>query len=276
MRGIIWVKQAPARRRRARQRAVAACAAAAVAAWGAWHFRADLPALGRRAQAAGASGLSWLKENRDLLGLSSLGKPAAARPAGPTAASAPAGDAPAPAAPPAREAPAAQAAPAADNAPPKTDDWPVRGRVYDLYSLKPVAKAQIVFTAQASGESVRAHTDSEGRYALRLPRLAEGGYDISVRHRGYQDDYLEENEPPYRTQDLERRQEAAALLMQSAVLHVPFRPPEKEVVVELPPSAAPAWMPGMVAPPSQPTRRTIAVQPAGGESVVDLVLLPRR
>ena len=73
-----------------------------------------------------------------------------------------------------------------------------------------------------------ARTDSTGHYSLKLPRLSTGGYDVDVRHPRYQSNYLDENDPPYRQMELERRQEAGNLFLQSAVLHVPFLPPPDE------------------------------------------------
>ena len=144
------------------------------------------------------------------------------------------------AAPPLHEAPLA--APKLKNPPPKPAACLVRGTVYDLLTLKPVPGAQVIFTARSSGRSVHARTDSAGRYTLNLARSSEGGFEAAIIRKDYPDKYLEENDPPYRTMGLKRRQEAADLFLESAVLHVPFLGCEEEDrprydLVLVPPSA---------------------------------------
>ena len=111
----------------------------------------------------------------------------------------------------------------------RPEHWALRGHVYDLTSLKPVAKAELAFASRATGEVLRARSDGAGNFSLRLPRIAEGGYDITVRHPRYLDIWMEENDPPYRTMSLERRQRAGGIMLQSEVLHVPYLPlPEED------------------------------------------------
>lgn len=118
------------------------------------------------------------------------------------------------------------AAPAAK--PPRPDYWLIRGLVYDLYSLKPVSGAQVSFVSHSTGEKLLASTDRTGHYSLKASRLSSGGYDVTIRHPRYHDNYLDENDPPYRQLGLERRKDAGTLFLQSDVLHVPFLPPFDE------------------------------------------------
>jgi len=226
---IIAIQQAPTRRRRTAARAAVLGVILAAAGFFGWRARADLL---DRALRAKASIPAWMGKSHDVLGLSGSDAPQPAPPAaglqslaqpGPDHAAAPdAGRLPPP-------APAAAETPAAA---PARSDWSVRGLVYDLFTLKPVAGARVTFTSRESGQVIVTRSDAAGRYSLLLPRVSAGGYDITVRHGRYQQTYLEENEPPYRSMSDERRQEAASQLLQSAVLHVPFLPAPEEETVE--------------------------------------------
>lgn len=99
--------------------------------------------------------------------------------------------------------------------------WPASGRVYDLFSLAPVAAAKLVFADRDTGAKARATTDQKGRYRLSLA-ASEAGYALDVRHPRYRPGYLEEAEPPLSTRSSGRREEAAYEAAQSAVLHVPI------------------------------------------------------
>lgn len=110
--------------------------------------------------------------------------------------------------------------------------WSVRGDVYDLLSLKPVSGARVVFTSRTDGKSRSVKTDAKGRYRLKLPKLKEGGYNASVSHAAYRPIFLEEMDPPYRTQKAARREDAAQTAVTSQVLHVPFLPEYEQDEVE--------------------------------------------
>jgi pyruvate/2-oxoglutarate dehydrogenase complex dihydrolipoamide acyltransferase (E2) component len=186
---------------------------------------------------AGFAGLVYL--NRPAPPPAPAPNPAAAPPA-------PAAPAPAAAATPdtsgaarvvVQQTPLASAAPAAEEEPQdeapaaprarkaaRPKGWLVEGSVYDLLSLKPVPGAKIVFQDKNSGAMVTAVTDAGGRYKADLPKVVEGGYEVTIARRGYSSEYLEEMSPPYRSQSRGRRLEAAEELQQSAVLHVPLLP----------------------------------------------------
>lgn len=102
--------------------------------------------------------------------------------------------------------------------------WRVSGEVYDLMSLKPIDGVKVVFQDKSTGEAVSAVTDKLGRYKLALPKIHEGGYDITVAKRGYSGAWLEEMTPAYKRQSRERRLEALEQLSGSEVLHVPLLP----------------------------------------------------
>jgi hypothetical protein len=107
---------------------------------------------------------------------------------------------------------------------PKPEGWRVEGQVYDLFSLKPLPGTRIVFQDKNTGDAHTAASDAKGRYVVYLPKVREGGYEVTVSRKGYSDSYFEEMAPPYRSQSIARRREAAEQLSESAMLHVPLLP----------------------------------------------------
>ena len=106
--------------------------------------------------------------------------------------------------------------------------WTVRGRAYELTTLEAAAGAQLIFTERNRGQVFKTTTKKNGSYKIRLPRAAESGYVVTVRHKNRRADYLDEMEPPYERQSRNRRLEAAQMMSQASVLHVPLLPPEHE------------------------------------------------
>ncbi|MDD5628668.1 MAG: carboxypeptidase-like regulatory domain-containing protein [Elusimicrobia bacterium] len=176
----------------------------------------------------------WLTEERAIPGSIVPGSPPAPQAPADAAEAEPMAAAPV-AADDAAEAEPMAAAPGLGTAPPphaakpaRPDHWKAHGVAYDLFSLKPVVGAKVTFTSRASGLSLRAATGPRGDYSLRIPRADEGGFDVTVRHKDYRGEYLEEDSRPYRSRSRGERQEAAALLLQTEVLHVPLLPPEAQ------------------------------------------------
>lgn len=110
--------------------------------------------------------------------------------------------------------------------------WRVRGRVYDLMTLQPVAGARLAFREVEGAKTYRAASTESGAYALRLPKLGSGGYAVSVAHPSYGKVFLEEASPPFHEQSLVRRREAREMLRSLRVLHVPLLPPRSQDSVE--------------------------------------------
>lgn len=106
--------------------------------------------------------------------------------------------------------------------------WKISGRVYDLLTLEPVAGASVTFTNQETGKRHSAKTGKDGRYSLVLPSLKEGAYAPDVAHPAYRAGFLEDGEVPYKEQGESRRIEAAQLLRENVIMHVPVSPPEGE------------------------------------------------
>jgi len=115
---------------------------------------------------------------------------------------------------------------------PRSTHWTVRGRAYDLETLDPVAGLSLEFTEKLGESVVRARTDSKGRYAVRLPRIDEGGYLLRLKHKAYPDYYLEEASTPFRDLPVAARREALVEARQAKVLHVPLLPPSQGEATE--------------------------------------------
>ena len=128
-------------------------------------------------------------------------------------------------------APPMDMAPAPDDEPSAGRDWSLDGTVFDLLSLRPAANAKLSFENRASGEVFTAKTDARGRYKISLPRLADGGYWVSVNAKGYDGQYLEQSSPPFASRTRAGREEAAYEATQSQILHVPVFL-DKEVSLE--------------------------------------------
>lgn len=110
----------------------------------------------------------------------------------------------------------------ADEEPPPPSDWTIHGSVYDILTLQPAAGARLTFENRSSGEVFKAKTNARGRYQVRVPKLIEGGYWVTVSAKGYSGAYLEEASPPYPQRTRAGREEAALEAAQTQILHVPI------------------------------------------------------
>jgi hypothetical protein len=70
-------------------------------------------------------------------------------------------------------------------------EWKLRGQVYDLTTLKPLAGCQLTFTDPATNQSIVTRTNSEGRYRAIVPPLTDGGYTVTAAKNGYSPNYLD-------------------------------------------------------------------------------------
>lgn len=113
------------------------------------------------------------------------------------------------------------------------EGWAISGLAYGLLDLQPAAGALVTFTDKNSGKVFKAATNVKGRYALMLPAIDEGGYAVAVRHKWYRENFLDEMDPPYNHQSLARREEAAQMMQETAVLHVPVLLGKEESALDL-------------------------------------------
>jgi hypothetical protein len=97
--------------------------------------------------------------------------------------------APAPAPAPTRAR--AAAAPSSDEPPKPVREWRLRGAVYDLTSLKPLAGAFLSFKDEQSNKEVMTRTDSTGHYRALVPALGGRGYAVTIERSGYAPNYLD-------------------------------------------------------------------------------------
>ena len=102
--------------------------------------------------------------------------------------------------------------------------WTIKGKAYDLISLKEVAGVRLTFKDSETGKGTEVVTDQSGSYSIELKVLKDGGYLAEASHKGYLEDYLEDMEPSYSTQDIVRRKEALNLSATSRILHLPISP----------------------------------------------------
>ena len=69
--------------------------------------------------------------------------------------------------------------------------WRLRGAVYDLTTLKPLAGCTISLTDERANRRFETRTDGSGRYRTVVPSLLEGGYDVGINKDGYTPAYLD-------------------------------------------------------------------------------------
>jgi hypothetical protein len=96
-------------------------------------------------------------------------------------------------------------------APPRTlKEWKLRGTVYDLTTLKPLAGCAVVFTDVETNRSIQTRTDSAGGYRTIVPPLGEGaGYSVTIGKNGYAPNYLDPGTEGVRQMDAAQRKELA-------------------------------------------------------------------
>jgi hypothetical protein len=88
--------------------------------------------------------------------------------------------------------------------------WALRGRVYDLMTLLPVADVQLDVSTPGGGNASAAATDEKGRYVVLLERLSRGSYELHAAKPGYASVALYEADIPYAALSVEKRREIAA------------------------------------------------------------------
>ena len=73
---------------------------------------------------------------------------------------------------------------------PPVKEWKMRGYVYDLITLGPVARGKLVFTDVLTNAHFETATDQTGRYRVILPPLPGRGYLVNITQTGYAPTYL--------------------------------------------------------------------------------------
>jgi hypothetical protein len=94
-------------------------------------------------------------------------------------------------------------------------EWRLRGRVYDLVTLKPVAGALIILTDNETNARAETMTNAEGRYRTVLPPLRERGYAVGIKKNGYAQSYAGPESAGVKDLDAGSRKELARQLSRS-------------------------------------------------------------
>lgn len=90
------------------------------------------------------------------------------------------------------------------------DDWIFKGRIYDMISLKPVAKANLMLMDKTEQHIYTAESDAKGRFSFDVPSI-EGGYRLVVDHAYYLADYYDEARIPFHKTPLNKRRQYRSL-----------------------------------------------------------------
>lgn len=99
-------------------------------------------------------------------------------------------------------------------------EWRLRGVVYDLETLKPLAGCAMVFSDAQSNTRRETMTDGQGRYRIIVPPLSGRGYSAAINHPGYAKAYLDPEAQGVSGISEEQRRWMAAELLKS--LHGPY------------------------------------------------------
>lgn len=94
-------------------------------------------------------------------------------------------------------------------------EWRLRGRVYDLVTLKPVPGAMIVLLDNETNARAETMTNKEGRYRTVLPPLRERGYVVAIKKSGYAQSYAGPESAGVKDLDAGSRKELARQLSRS-------------------------------------------------------------
>lgn len=89
-------------------------------------------------------------------------------------------------------------------------EWRLRGKVFDLLTLRPVASARIELVDSETNSRVQTRTDSTGRYRVVVRPLPGRGYAVSISKSGYAPNYLDPATGGVADMDAARRKELAA------------------------------------------------------------------
>ena len=88
-------------------------------------------------------------------------------------------------------------------------EWKLRGTVYDLTTLKPLAGCQLTFTDVETNRNISTRSNSEGRYRALVPSLPERGYTVKAEKSGYSPNYLDPGTEEVRAMSAAQRRELA-------------------------------------------------------------------
>ncbi len=88
-------------------------------------------------------------------------------------------------------------------------EWRMRGAIYDLITLKPVAGVRMIFTDNQTNSKAQIQSDVHGNYRAILPALPGRGYLVTLSKPGYEKAYLDPGTEGVAEMPEERRREIA-------------------------------------------------------------------
>ena len=89
----------------------------------------------------------------------------------------------------------------------------MRGKIYDLLSLKEIPGCKIVFIHPETSARYETSTFADGGYKTTVPSLAKGGYDVAFSHPEYHSSFLmSTHQQAARLPAAQRRREAERLV----------------------------------------------------------------
>ncbi len=91
-----------------------------------------------------------------------------------------------------------------------SDEWKLRGTVYDLVSLKPAAGVPMTLKDAETSRVIETITDAKGRYRLTVPALPGRGYSVIFGSPNYASSYLNPGTEGIRDKDEAYRRKLAA------------------------------------------------------------------
>ena len=110
-------------------------------------------------------------------------------------------------------------------------EWRLRGAVYDLLTLKPVAGAKLILTDNETNARAETVTNSKGQYRTVLPPLTGHGYLVAITKPGYAASYAGPESAGVSDLDPGSRKEMARQLSRSVEAPTSLEPGNDEPFV---------------------------------------------
>lgn len=112
-------------------------------------------------------------------------------------------------------------------------EWKLRGRIYDLVTLKPIPDVHMIFTDNATNSKAQIVTDHQGFYKVVLPPLTEParGYLVELSKGGYEKAYLNPGTDGVSEKPVEERKQMARELATLILEPYPVHPASEDPLV---------------------------------------------
>lgn len=124
------------------------------------------------------------------------------------------------------------AAASLDDTPPQPGELHVKGRVYDLKTLKPLKHVTVRFFHAQTGARWEALTNEDGRYKMVFFGGERFGLTATIEAPGYRKGLLEDSDPPYHERSAQSRADFMSEVSDSDLEPVPLRHRASEQIVQ--------------------------------------------